>query len=52
MESFDFVQMWESALPSPGPPVSNFPVFSHESGKYELETGSPMTARSAIIDRK
>jgi hypothetical protein len=26
---------------------ANFPVFSRKTGKYEMETGSPMTASTA-----
>ena len=35
------------SLSSIGLNSANFPVFSRETGKYEMETGSPMTASTA-----
>ena len=34
-------------LPSIGRELANFPVFSRETGKYEMETSSLMTASTA-----
>jgi len=31
------------------PELGKYPVFSRESGKYEAETGSPMTASTAKV---
>jgi hypothetical protein len=44
---FEFAR--DSRLQSPMPTSSakNFPVFSHGTGKYRLETGSPMTVSTA-----
>jgi hypothetical protein len=36
-------------LSSNGRNSANYPVFSREAGKYEVETGSPMTASTANI---